>query len=42
MGSVNEVNGGGKELKTDWKASLPQNPTIKDIKEVGEVYGHLR
>jgi hypothetical protein len=31
-----EVNGGGKELRTDWKEGLTATSTMKEIRDVGE------
>jgi hypothetical protein len=36
MHSLNEVNGGGKDVKTDWKTGLDASTPLKTLKEVGE------
>ncbi len=36
MGSLAEVNGGGKVLKSDWKAEITAESPAKLVKEIGE------
>ncbi len=36
MQALNEVNGGGKELRTDWKVGFDSTTPLKTLKEAGE------
>jgi hypothetical protein len=38
LASLSEVNGGGKELKTDWKTDVDETTSLKDLKVLGEAF----
>jgi hypothetical protein len=39
--SLREVNGGGKSLGTDWKEGLKPDISLKELKEIAEVFRDL-
>ena len=36
MSSLNEVNGGGEKLGTDWKVDISDETSLKELQAIGE------